>query len=532
MSTLLPHLRWLRALTGWGDVLAVLLFATLLRAYKLTEPSLWSDEGFSLELITYSPSEIWVLSGRDVHPPLYYLVLKAWVEWVGGNGLGWTRGLSAGFGVITVGLGIWLTRLICTRQAAIIAGVLLAALPIAVRYSQDVRMYAMLGALTMGATIALMYWVMYPSKTRYRVIYAVLMVAALYTHYFSIFCAASHWLYLLLIRFPRNGGLRFVGRRDWWLTNALIAALYIPWLPSIFEQLGRFGPGWVLPLTPYSVPSVVWKFLTGQDGRLYDAYLFWSLPLVYLLVLILLLFKEGGRYKFHWLLCICAVLTITVVAVYSLRAPIFVERYLFFSALMLPLVLAVMMHGAAKAVTAVVLVAVLGIEAVGLNHIYRQQHALNNPYRIADNQLDRLMDYFNKASIEGDVLVVGDVYTFYTAKFYKRDRSPLLLYTPVKEDGMSGRPSDLNFDAPMMKYPDSTYVDDLCSLNSRSGRVWLLVFSHQMPGAIEAPGSWRLIHHEPGGDNLLNLYAPLPLQAATTSNASKLSARAICHMRE
>lgn len=60
----------------------------------------------------------------------------------------------------------------------LLAGILLALLPTAVRYSQEVRMYSLLGMWLIGATIALIYWVRNPDKTRYLAVYAVLMTAA------------------------------------------------------------------------------------------------------------------------------------------------------------------------------------------------------------------------------------------------------------------------------------------------------------------------------------------------------------------
>ena len=53
-----------------------------------------------------------------------------------------------------MGLGIWLTRQLSTRRAAVLAGVLLALFPTAVRYSQEVRMYSLLAVLLLGATLA------------------------------------------------------------------------------------------------------------------------------------------------------------------------------------------------------------------------------------------------------------------------------------------------------------------------------------------------------------------------------------------
>jgi len=62
-----------------------------------------------------------------------------------GNGVLAARSLSALADVGTLLLCIKLMSLVTTRKATWIAAVLLASLPMSVRYSQEVRMYTLLG---------------------------------------------------------------------------------------------------------------------------------------------------------------------------------------------------------------------------------------------------------------------------------------------------------------------------------------------------------------------------------------------------
>lgn len=74
--------RWLRwAREHW--LLPILALATLVRFYDLTAAAIWGDEGSSLLLSQFSLTDIWVHAGRDVHPPLYFLLLHGWVELFG-----------------------------------------------------------------------------------------------------------------------------------------------------------------------------------------------------------------------------------------------------------------------------------------------------------------------------------------------------------------------------------------------------------------------------------------------------------------
>jgi len=486
-------------------VVVILSVSTVARFYLLTNASIWSDEGFSLELIAYPLTDIWTLSGRDVHPPLFYMLLHGWVALIDSNALIWTRGFSAVLGIANVGLGIWLARMVSTPRAAMTAGLLLALLPIAVRTSQDIRMYALMGGELTGATLALVCWVRKPQKNIYLVIYSLLMLSGLYTHYFSIFCALSHWLYLLLIRLPAHGQHRHIESPGWWLTNVVIAVLYLPWLSNILAQLSTFGVGWIQPVSSYSLPSAIWRFLTVNDGRAGNVLVYWLVPILYLAGASVVMWKDRSRYSVHTLIVICGFLTVVVVFLFSFYIPVFVERYLFFSAVMMPIVIAIALDKLRSPWLFFMAVCALSaVEVLGLGSLYRQQHTMNNPYKVADNRLAELMAYFEEKSIDGDALVVGDTYLFYAGHFYNnKHRKIFLYYSPSTYD--RAKPS--SFFAPMMKYGDDTYVESLDRVETVTGRVWWLDYSDkEQDKEADVHGRWRLLKQLSMGDNVLKLY--------------------------
>lgn len=173
---------------------AILLIALFVRFYAIEVPTIWYDEAYSLLLARETPARIWVLTSFDVHPPLYYILLHYWGMVWGDSALP-ARAFSALADVGTMLLCIKLMSLVATRRATWIAALLLALLPISVRYSQEVRMYTLLGFWLMGATVALVCWAGKPDNKRFAVIYVVLMTAAFYTHYFAGLCVLVHWLF-------------------------------------------------------------------------------------------------------------------------------------------------------------------------------------------------------------------------------------------------------------------------------------------------------------------------------------------------
>src|SRR5688572_19457166 len=62
-------------------LLLILLLAALLRIYHLNLYSLWIDEGFTWNFTQYD-NPLLILR-RDVHPPLYFFAIRAWVQVAG-----------------------------------------------------------------------------------------------------------------------------------------------------------------------------------------------------------------------------------------------------------------------------------------------------------------------------------------------------------------------------------------------------------------------------------------------------------------
>ena len=73
-------------------LIALVLAAFALRMYRLAQPSLSWDEGWSIGLSTLSWAEINRITALDVHPPLFYDVFKLWLS-LGQHEL-WMRFLS------------------------------------------------------------------------------------------------------------------------------------------------------------------------------------------------------------------------------------------------------------------------------------------------------------------------------------------------------------------------------------------------------------------------------------------------------
>ncbi len=224
-------------------LLLILAAAFGLRVYGLGHQSLWSDEGASAAMTWRTPAEILAASAADIHPPLYYLLLRAWAEGAGRGEFG-LRFLSVLAGVLTVALTARLGGRLFGAPGRTAAALLLAVSPLGVYYSQEARMYALLGML--GALGMNGLWDLAKAGKGDRWGPAALpylggMAGVLYTQYFGVLLlgAANLWFGLGLLR--REDAGRTLVR--WAGLQLGVAALAAPWYLGVLPQLGRWSTG-------------------------------------------------------------------------------------------------------------------------------------------------------------------------------------------------------------------------------------------------------------------------------------------------
>ena len=236
-------------------VAAVLLGAIGLRIFLLDGQSLWYDEGVSAYMTPRSFAEIVATTSVDIHPPLYYWLLALWVVPFGQGEIA-LRSFSVLLGTLTVWTTWRLGRTLAGSSVGLAAAALLAISPLAVQYSQEVRMYALAGLLSVAscwAGLALLRTLLGPLRSQRRlvllaVVYGLLTAALLYTHYYSALVVAAQqlWAGLVLLRARCWRIIPY-----WGLASGLAVLLFLPWLPV---AMARPAFGACCAVRPSSAP--------------------------------------------------------------------------------------------------------------------------------------------------------------------------------------------------------------------------------------------------------------------------------------
>lgn len=286
--------------------LLALLLAFALRFQQLGAQSFWNDEGNSARLSERSIPLILEGTASDIHPPLYYLVLRGWRELVGETEFG-LRSFSGFVGLFAVALTMALMRELERERGerrvssgsgfVLLAGLLTAVSPPLIYYSQEARMYALLAMLSVLSTLLLLR-LLRASRYSFTLCqfpltlpYAFTLAAGLYTHYFFPAVILGHafyalWRALQPTHQPSNPPTRplLTQLLPPFLAALLAGLLYLLWLPIFWDKLGGGGAalawpaflhaatGWLvvgetLPVAQATMPLLAALLLVGLGVR-------------------------------------------------------------------------------------------------------------------------------------------------------------------------------------------------------------------------------------------------------------------------
>ena len=320
----------------YGFVTVVLLIASV-RMLLLSKFSF--DEYFTINLIRNSWTDVIRFTALDVHPPLYYLVVKLVVTIFGEHFFSWHMTSFVCFLCMLFVTERFVTENYGEKEGSY-AVLALCAAPHMLRYCLQVRMYSMAMLFVTWA-----FYLTYDLLAQYGIFsgkgaeqtdrrkcirtwagLAIVNVAAAYTHYFAGVAVAGLSLFLLLFLLLRGGAGR--GRRllHWLCFCAAMTLSYLPWLFVLVRQMGDIqGNYWIRRLNMETLWAY-WDMLFGMSSDV-------------LRICLILLFVAGAyclfvrsrteRDAWRWGSFFAAGFLLLFGVGYSvLRTPILIDRYL------------------------------------------------------------------------------------------------------------------------------------------------------------------------------------------------------------
>ncbi len=322
--------------------------ALALGLVRLGSPSLWFDEAYTAEASGRSP--LWWLSNDQYHF-LYDGLMAAWTPLAGTSE--WALRLPSVFGAMaSAALVVVLGRKLLDRWSALAAGVLLAASPFVVKWSQQARSYTLILALSLVATLVLLRALDRNDRSSWA-LYGLAYTALVVGHAVAgILLFPAH---LVLVAQRRERALPHGP-----LAAVIACAIAVPWAATV--AMRSTGPGvgmaWLQPPSPATVLHAVGD-VSGAAG----------LGFVLALIGLVLLWRTGARDLTIWLGA-WATTPFVLALLITVVTPVFLDRYLIVAAPAFALLAGRAIVGAGRLAGSVLLVVAVLVSALALSQWY------------------------------------------------------------------------------------------------------------------------------------------------------------------
>lgn len=171
----------------------------------------------------------------DVHPPLYFLAARWWVE-LFGHSLTTLRGLSAVFSILTLPCMYWIClELFASPLVAGVGTALISVSPFQIIYAQEARPYSLLTLVILFSGASLL-WALRTHRQIAWFTFATSIAMGLYTQLFFLFAIAGYGVYVLAIE-----SFRFTKIfRTFLLANLAGFSAFLPWAIVVLNHLADF----------------------------------------------------------------------------------------------------------------------------------------------------------------------------------------------------------------------------------------------------------------------------------------------------
>lgn len=421
--------RWQYALLG-----IILLMSAALRFYHLGTQSLWNDEGTTVALVQRDIPTILRNAAADIHPPLYYLVLHAWVKLTGNSEFA-VRALSALAGVGLVLAVYLLGRILLRRDIALVAALYAGLSPFQVYYSQETRMYmwaALLGALSWLAFVQLIKPVSQAPLRRWSwgwaCAYLVISSAATYSHYLLFAVILSQNAAFLYVWLSQGKQRQMVWLGRWIVLQLALVLAYVPWLIVSWNSLtGWPAVGDVLPFEQFiSRAGQVLAYGVTIPQR--SLVLSSGLVLLILAVIVPLVTRRRGA----WLIWFYLVVPLVTLFTLSIGRPLYKDKFLLFVSPAYALMLAAATIGLVERlntivrqrwlgwiVSALLLAGIITTSLISLLHLYYDPVYFRDDYR-------GIAAYIQHTAGPDDAVLINAPSQIETVAYYHHGPQPMV----------------------------------------------------------------------------------------------------------
>jgi len=382
----------------------IIVLGTIFIFSTVFHSNIWFDEAYSVGMANHNLGEIWNIGKHDVHPVLYYWMLRIVNILTNGSILAYR--LFSALPVTLLGiLGIIHIKRDFGEKTGILFSFFSYFLPMMAVYANQIRMYSW--AIYIVTILAIYTYMIYQGQSTKKnwIIFGITSLASLYIHYYGLMAAGLINVFLLI---------HFIIAKRWKELKIQIGLgliqviLYIPWLIALLSQMKQVSGGFWIGFTfPNSIYEIVGCQMNGTLNETKDLFIGFMINIILFVCLGVIYFIKRKDKSIKWkpaflsFLIYLSVILAAILITEIMGTTILYYRYLFvITGLYIFTVSYILARSNNKYLISIVCIVVL---ALGIN---------NNIIQIRDNyaaENNKPIEYLKENVQEGDAFVFNEV---------------------------------------------------------------------------------------------------------------------------
>ncbi len=283
--------------------------------------NLWFDEAYTVALVQHNLFDMVKISIGDVHPPLYYVLLKLFTL-VFSNSIIALRIFSA-LGMITLSvIGYTHIRKIFNEKIGIIFSFLTIFTPIILSYSNEIRMYSWVAVFVLMSGIYA-YLISLKQSKKNLILFLIFSLLAAYTHHYGLISIVVINVILMMDILKNKKEIK-----KWLIMAISEVILFIPGIIIFLSQATNVAKEFWIRVAYPDVFFDILKFnLIGSiENKIIDIFviIFAVLTLVYLIIKL----KQNYQNRNPFFLGLIVYITVICISLLlSIISGVFIARY-------------------------------------------------------------------------------------------------------------------------------------------------------------------------------------------------------------
>lgn len=306
--------------------LLIIILGSIFIFLSIFHENIWFDEAYSVGMTNKTFTDIWNIGSNDVHPVLYYWMLRIIKVLTNGSIIAY-RIFSAIPIILLAILGITHIKKDFGEKTGIIFSFLSFFTPIIIVFVNQIRMYSWAAYIV---TILLIYsYRVYKGQDNLKnwIIFGLSSFFSIYIHYYGLICVGITNIFLMAY-FIKNKKYKELKKQILYVIILII--LFFPWIIKLLLQIKHVSKGfWIGYQFPETLLELIGFQMSGimnlWIGFVANIILFTALGIIYLKKKDTIDFKPVKILIKIYLSIIIATIIISIIC----RTPILHYRYLF-----------------------------------------------------------------------------------------------------------------------------------------------------------------------------------------------------------